>query len=51
VSTRPPSWGYCPDDWSWREASWPDRIRAALVVLALLAVLVAAGFAGSGPVA
>jgi hypothetical protein len=41
VSSPRPSWGYCPDDFTWREASWGDRGRALLVVLAVIGIFLA----------
>jgi hypothetical protein len=41
MSNRRISWTHCPDDWSWREASWSDRGRALLIVLAVIGIFLA----------
>jgi len=38
---RRPSWSHYPDGWTWRDASWEDRARAGLVVLAVILVALA----------
>lgn len=36
ADARRPSWGYAPPDWSWRSATFDDRVRVVAIVVGVI---------------